>query len=147
MLGFKDNFFEKYFLGLFVVACGPPQNLFFRSPDRILVIFPLFSSLAKKIEAPDGTSGPKITKSLERSMDLRMGWVHTKNQLDRSTYRLSSLYRPKLVDFFGAKTGFPYVLLAFWYILGKFHREAGGIGWRLRFATFGHDNRHEPTSL
>ena len=93
-------FFSKnIFLGLFVVACGPPQNLFFRSPDRILVIFPLFSSLAKKIEAPDGTSGPKITKSLERSMDLRMGRVHTENQLDRSTHQLSNLCGPNFVDF------------------------------------------------
>ena len=101
MFGFEDNIFEKYFFGSFCGGLRAPSKPFFRSPDRILVIFPLFSSLAKKIEAPDGTSASPDRKSQNRSS---VRWIY-----------VWVGYIPKISSI-GALTGSPAYTARSWLI-------------------------------
>ena len=73
------------------------------------------------------TSRPKIIKSFDHPMDIRIRYVDYKFGSDRGARELSRVSRANFVSFFGSTTGFPSKTLVF----RGFSRCARGKTWRV----------------
>ena len=118
-----------------MVTCGPPQNLFFGHVTGIWADFGHFFDTAQGCR-------PKITKWLGGPLEIPMGYPHTENEPNPSSYALSNPYMAKLVDFLGSTIGFPSKIIIF----GGFLREVVCTGWSPRNLADFARIAHKPTS-
>ena len=77
------------------------------------------------------TSRPKIIKSFDHPMDIRIRYVDYKFGSDRGARELSRVSRANFVSFFGSTTGFPSILF-----LEDFHDGRAGKLGELSFRSF-----------